>query len=52
MWRTTRVYDAQGIRQRLHKKTGSACVIKMDVRQKNEVYISNIEILLTQGIDQ
>ena len=44
--------DAKRIRQLLHQKACTACVVKMNVGQENIVDVRSIEVLLMQRIDE
>ena len=43
---------ASSVRQFLHEQTRAACMIKVNVREKNKIDIANIEALLMQRVNQ
>jgi hypothetical protein len=46
------VDNALGIRQLLHQEPRAACMIQMYMCQKYEVDVTDIKVLLVQGIDK
>jgi len=52
MQSTARVHNTACIRQRLHEKARASGMIQMNMREKYEVNVRNIEVALFEGVDQ
>jgi hypothetical protein len=46
------MHDTTRVRQALHQQSGATGMIEMNVRQENVINVTDIQVLLTQTVQQ